>query len=170
MINFAYDIKVSDLTSWHFVAPAYSFWALMESWEVVIRGLFKKYREFWISAGYVYSIFNFFEALCWYSYPSYMSTSSAILNVRLILFNYFAWTCFGSSSIFASSVSRTRKSYRGPNLGNTVAAETLSCCFWLKIRVQATMCEQGRYHSAKANFCSSTNPGVSGGLLPANCA
>ena len=32
------------------------------------------------------------------------------------------------------------------------------------------MCEQGRYHGAKANFCSSTNPGVSGGLLRANCA
>ena len=47
-------------------------------------GLFKKYREFWISAGYVYSIFDFFVALCWYSCPSLMLTSSAILNVQLI--------------------------------------------------------------------------------------
>ena len=27
--------------------------------QVNVRGLFKKYREFWISAGYVYSIFDF---------------------------------------------------------------------------------------------------------------
>ena len=30
-----------------------------------------------------------------------MPTNSAILNVRLIFYSYFAWTCFGSSSIFA---------------------------------------------------------------------
>ena len=55
-------------------------------------------------------------------------------------------------------------------LGNTVAAATLSCCFWPRIHAQTTMREQGRYHGAKANFCSSTNPGVSGGLLRENCA
>ena len=38
-----------------------------------------------------------------------MPTSWAILNVRLIFDSYFAWTCFGSSSIFASSASGTRK-------------------------------------------------------------
>ena len=42
-------------------------------------------------------------ALCWYSYPSLTQTSSAILNVQLILDSYFVWTCFGSSSIFACS-------------------------------------------------------------------
>ena len=82
-----------------------------------------------------------------------------VLNVQLIFDSYFALTCFGSSSIFASSVSGTRKSHRGPDLGNTV-----------KIRAQATMCKQGHYHGAKANFCSSTNPGVFGELLRANCA
>ena len=61
---------------------------------------------------------------------------------------------------WASSVLGTRKSHRGPGLGNTVAAASLVCRFWPKICAQATMCEQGRYHGAKANFCSSTNPGV----------
>ena len=32
-----------------------------------------------------------------------MPTSSAVLNVQLIFNSYFAWTCFGSSSIFAYS-------------------------------------------------------------------
>ena len=63
-----------------------------------------------------------------------------------------------------------KKSHRGPDLGNTVAVTTSLRCFWSKIRAQAAMCEQGRYHGAKANFCSSTNPGVSGGLFRANCA
>ena len=30
-----------------------------------------------------------------------MPASSAILNVQLIFDSYFAWTCFGSSSIFS---------------------------------------------------------------------
>ena len=108
-------------------------------------------------------------ALCWYSYSLFMSKSSAILNAQLIFDSHVAWTCFGSSSIFASSVSGTRKSHRGPNLGNTVAATTLLCCFWPKIRAQATMCEQGRYHGAKVSSCSSTNQGVSDGLFRAHC-
>ena len=83
---------------WHMLTPPCN-----------LRGLSKKYREFWISAGYVYSIFDFFVALCWCSYPSLITTSSVILNVRLIFDSYFAWTCFGSSSICASSVSGTRK-------------------------------------------------------------
>ena len=48
--------------------------------------------------GYVYSNFDFFVALCWYSHPSIMPTSSVILNVQLIFDSYFAWTCFGLSS------------------------------------------------------------------------
>ena len=32
-----------------------------------------------------------------------MQTSSAILNVRLMFDSYFAWMCFGWSSIFANS-------------------------------------------------------------------
>ena len=99
---------------------------------------------------------RFFVALCWYSYPLLMPTSSVILNVQLICDGYFA--CFGSSSMFAPSVSGTRKSHRMPDLGNTVAAKTLLCCFWPKIRAQATMCQPGRYHGAKANFYCSTNP------------
>ena len=69
--------------------------------QISIRGLFKKYRDFWIFAGYVRSIFEFLVALCWYAYPSLMATSSAILKVQLIFDSYFVWTCFGSSSIFA---------------------------------------------------------------------
>jgi len=68
---------------------------------------------------------------------------------------------------WASSVSGTRKSHRGPGLGNTVGETLLECCFWPKIRTQVTT---GIYHGAKANFCSSTNPSVSGGLFLANCA
>ena len=99
-----------------------------------------------------------------------MPMSSAVLSVQLIFESYFAWACFGSSSIFAFSVSGTRKSHRGSDLENTVDAATILCCFWLKFRAQATMCEQGRYHGAKVNFCSSTNSGVSDGLFGANCA
>ena len=73
--------------------------------------------------------FLFFVGLCWYSYPSLILTSSTILNVQLIFYSYFVWTCFASSSIFGSSVSRTKKNHRERNLGNTVAAATLSCCF-----------------------------------------
>ena len=47
--------------------------------------------------------FRFFVTLCWYSYPSLMSTSWAIFYVQLIFDSYFVWTCFGSSSIFAYS-------------------------------------------------------------------
>ena len=39
-------------------------------------------------------------------------------------YSYFVWTCFDSSSIFASSVSGTRKSHRVPDLGSTVGAAT----------------------------------------------
>ena len=77
--------------------------------------------------------FRFFVAICWYSYLSLMSTSSAILNVQFIFDSYFAWTCFGLSSIFTPSVSGTRKNHRGPDLGDTVAETTLLCCFWPKI-------------------------------------
>ena len=50
-----------------------------------------------------YIRFSFFMALCWYSYPLLVATSSVILNVQLIFDSYFAWTCFGSSSVFAYS-------------------------------------------------------------------
>jgi len=89
-----------------------------------------------------------------------------LLRCRLYLLDRSVASSFHGPS----SVSGTRKSHRGPGLGNTVAAASLVCCFWPKIRAQATMCEQGRYHGAKANFCSSINPSVSGGLLRANCA
>ena len=39
-------------------------------------------------------------ALCWWSYPSFMPIRSTIFNVQLIFDSYFAWTCFGKSSIF----------------------------------------------------------------------
>ena len=63
-----------------------------------------------------------------------------------------------------------KKKSQGADLGNTVAAALLVCYYWPKIRAQATMCEQKRYHGAKANFCSSTNSGVSDELLLAICA
>ena len=46
-----------------------------------------------------------------------MPTSSAILNVQLIFDSYFVWMCFGSSSIFASSVSKARKKSQGARSG-----------------------------------------------------
>ena len=46
-----------------------------------------------------------------------MSTSSAILNVQLIFDSYFPWTCFGSCSMFASSVSGTIKVTEGQICG-----------------------------------------------------
>lgn len=72
--------------------------------------------------------------------------------------------------LWASLVLGTGKSHKGPGLGNTVAEATLLYCFRPKIRVQATMCEQRRYHGEIANFCPSRNPGVSGGLPSANGA
>ena len=57
--------------------------------------------------------FRFFAALCWYSYPSFMPTNSANLNVQLIFDSYFTWTCFGSTMIFTSSVLGTNKSHTG---------------------------------------------------------
>jgi len=62
----------------------------------------------------------------------------------------------------------TRNCQREPGLGNTTATESLVCCFCPKICAQAMTCDQGHCHGAKANFCSSTNPGVSGVLLRAN--
>ena len=63
-----------------------------------VRGVFKKYREFWIFAGYVYSNFDFL--LCCYICLTLMLISSVILNVQLIVDSCFACTFFGSSSIF----------------------------------------------------------------------
>ena len=54
-------------------------------------------------------------------------------QVQLIFNSYVVWVCFGSSSIFASSVSGTKdNSHGGPDLRNTVAAATLLCCFFGK--------------------------------------
>ena len=63
-----------------------------------------------------------------------------------------------------------KKKSQGARSGEYGGCGNIIVLFLAKIRAQATMCEQGRYHGAKANFCSSTNPGVSGGLLRANCA
>ena len=70
-----------------------------------IRGVFKKVSRSLNFHGLriVFSIFDFFVALCWYSCFSFMPTSTAILNVQLIFDSCFACTCFGSSSIFAYS-------------------------------------------------------------------
>ena len=51
---------------------------------IIIRGLLKSIVNFefpWIA----YIRFRLFVALCWYSYPSLMLTTSAIWNVQLIL-------------------------------------------------------------------------------------
>ena len=39
-----------------------------------------------------------------------MPTSSASLNVQLIVYSYFPWTCFGSSSIFAPCFGNKKES------------------------------------------------------------
>ena len=107
--------------------------------------------------------FQFFMALFWYSL---MPTSSAISNVQLIFDSYFAWTCVGSYSIFASSVSGTRKSHGGQIWGIRWLRQYYCVVFSQKFAHK----QRGRYRDAKANVCSSTNPGVSGGLLRANWA
>ena len=49
----------------------------------------KKVSQILNFRGYVYSIFDFFVALCWYSYPSLMPRGSVILSVQLIFDSYF---------------------------------------------------------------------------------
>ena len=113
--------------------------------------------------------FQFFVALCWYSYPSLMPAISAILNVWLIFDSYFAWTCFGLSSIFPLQF-REQEKVTGGQIWGIRWLRLQYCCFGTKIRAQATMCSQGRHHGTKLNFCSPTNPGVSDGLLREICA
>ena len=102
-----------------------------------IRGLFKKYREFWMFAGYVHSIFcGVMLVLISLTYAAKFGLFECSVN----FWQLFCLDVFGSSSLFASSVSGTRKNHREPDLGNTVAAATLLCCFWPKFRAQATVC------------------------------
>lgn len=79
--------SLSSLLLWlHFL-----HWTLPEALNNLrIRGLFKKYREFWISAGYVYLIFYFLVALFWYSYPLLMLTKVAHFNC---LVNFWQLMC-----------------------------------------------------------------------------
>ena len=124
-------------------------------WFYFLRGLFKKYREFLISAGYVYSISDFFVALCWYSCPSLMLTSSGILNVQLIFDSCFAWECFGSSSIFAYSKKSIKESVSNFVWKTKLSAQTHSE-YWLWHMVKlpwtlslATLASQDRKKRAK---------------------
>ena len=104
-----------------------------------IRALLKKYREFWISADYVYSIFDFFVALCWYSCFSFMPTSTAILNVQLIFDSCFACTCFGSSSIFAYSKKWIKESVSNFVWKTKLSARTHSeCWLWHMVKLPWT--------------------------------
>ena len=69
---------------------------------ICIRGLFKKYREFWISAGYVirFSIFcGVMLVLIFFTYVDKFGYFERSVD----FYSYFALTCFGSSSIFAFS-------------------------------------------------------------------
>ena len=106
----------------------------------MVRGLLRKYREFWISAGYVYSIFDFFVALCWRSCPSLMLTSSAILNFQLIFDSCFAWTCFGSSSIFAYSKKWIKESVSNFVWKTKLSVRTHSeCWLWHMVKLPWTL-------------------------------
>ena len=101
--------------------------------------MFKKYREFWIFTGFVYSIFDYFVALCWYSKPLLMLTRSVILNVLSISDSPFAWTRAGSSSIFAFS----KKWIKEVLLNFVDVVITLnswfgSDCFWLILSTYGT--------------------------------
>ena len=110
----------------HLLNNSLSFSILCLSFQ--LRGLFKKYREFWISAGYVYSIFNYFVALCWYSFPSLIPTRSAILNVQLIFYSYFVWTCFGSSSTFACFKKGSKHLYQIFRVERSIRNTTYKLC------------------------------------------
>ena len=102
--------------------------------------MFKKYREFWICAGYVYSIFVFFVALCLYLYFLFMPTSTAILNVQLIFDSCFACMCFGSSSIFAYSKKWIKESVSNFVWKTKLSARTRSEC-WLSHRMKLAWTE-----------------------------
>ena len=104
-----------------------------------VRGAFKKYREFWISASYIYSIFDFFVALCWYLCLLLMPTSTAILNVQLIFDSCLACTCFGSSSIFAYSKNWMKKYLSNFVWKTKLSARTHSeCWLWHMVKLPWT--------------------------------
>ena len=181
--------KLASMTVQIFLSQKWYFWV---KWNKELSIIKKRLRHsFVIYVVYSKSIANFvfFHEYLFYPFQSnphqkIYTCANVFSNPRSTSKNHFLWSCSAPLSmpllspqscrsvvlLLASSVLGTRNSHRGPGLGNTVAAALLVCCFWPKICPQATMCEQGRYHGAKANFCSSTNPGVSGRLLRANCA
>ena len=63
-----------------------------------------------------------------------------------------------------------KKKSQEARFGQYGGCSNIIVLFLAKMCAKATMCELGRYHGAKANFCSSANPGVSRGLLRTNCA
>ena len=99
--------------------------------------------------------FRFFLVLYWYSGPSLMLTSSAILNVQLIFDSCFAWTCFGSSSIFAYSKKRIKKSVSNFVWKIKSSTRTHSeCWLWHMVKLPwtlslATLARQDRKKRAK---------------------
>ena len=90
------------------------------TWERLVldylRGLLKKYRKFWISAGYVYSIFDFFGVMLVLISLTY-ADKFGHFECSVHFWQLFWLDVFGSSSTFASSVSGTRKSHRGTRSG-----------------------------------------------------
>ena len=95
-----------------------------------VRGVFKTYCEFWISAGYVYSIFDVFVR---------RTTSKAILNVQLFFDSCFACTCFASSSIFAYSKKWIKESVSNFLWKTKLSARThAECWLWHMVKLPWT--------------------------------
>lgn len=69
-----------------------------------------------------------------------------LLRCRLYLLNRGVASSFHGPLQFW----KKEKVTGGQVWGIRLAAAPLLCCFWPNIRAQATMCEQGRYHGAKA--------------------
>ena len=90
------------------------------------------------------------------------------------MFSYFLTAFFARMCMarlrFLPLQFREQEKVTGDRSGEYGGRGNIIVLFLSKIQAQATMCEQRRYHGAKANLCFSTNPGFSGELLCTNCA
>ena len=106
------------------------FWKFSNVCKYHIRGVFKKYREFCVFLNYLFIHENLFFSLQSNHHQILYTCAKVFFQSSKHFKKSFLWSGSAPSSIpslstqaisWASSVSKTRKSHRGPDLGNTVA-------------------------------------------------
>ena len=132
-----------------------------------IRGLFKKYREFWISAGYVYSIFcDVILVLISLSYGDKFGHFQCSVNFWHLFYLNVFWLVF---DFYLFSFGNKKKT-QGAKSGEYGGCGNIIVSLLAKNSRTSNDVWAGALSWCKSQFCSSTNSGVSGGLLRANCA